>query len=197
MNHWFQQFDGMQLFSAFIVLAAIIDILGSIPKILELKDNKRKLSPIKATTYALALTFGFYFGGQWMLQFFGVDNASFAAAGSIIIFLTALEIILDMSIFKERTPLGGATLVPLVFPNLIGAGAFTTLLSLRAAYADVNIIIAVILNILPMYAVIRNPQPVQRILGKSGIYFSRKFFGIILLAIAVKLFTENMGMLLH
>lgn len=194
---WFDQIDAMQVFSAFIVLMAIIDTLGTIPTITQLKEDGRKLSSIKASFYTLALMLGFFYGGQWMLKFFGVDNASFAAAGSIVIFLTALEIILDITIFKERTPLGRATLVPLVFPMMAGAGAFTTLLSLRAAYADINIIIALFINMMWVYIVMRYTEKVEHLLGKSGIYFSRKFFGIILLAIAVKLFTENMGMLLH
>lgn len=195
--NWIEKIDGMQIFSAFIVLMAIIDTVGTIPTLTQLKKDGKKVNSIKATLYALALMLGFYYGGQWMLKFFGVDNASFAAAGSIVIFLTALEIILDVTIFRERTPLGRATLVPLVFPMMAGPGAFTTLLSLRAAYDDVNIIIALVINMMWVYIVLRYPHRVEHLLGKSGIYFSRKFFGIILLAIAVKLFTENMGMLLH
>lgn len=193
---FFGQFDALQTFSAFIVLLAVIDTLGVIPTILKIKESGKKLNALKASVYTLALMVGFFYGGQWMLKFFGVDTASFAAAGSIVIFLTALEIILDVTIFKEHTPLGTATLVPLVFPMLAGAGSFTTLLSLRAAYDDINILIALLINMVWVYIVIRHTQGVKRMMGNSGIYFTRKFFGIILLAMAVKLFTENMGKLL-
>lgn len=191
------QIDLMQIFSAFIVLLAIIDTLGAMPKILEIKAEGKKLNSLKGSLYTFVLMLGFFFGGQWMLKFFGVDAPSFAAAGSIVIFLTALEIILDMTIFKEHTPLGTATLVPIVFPMLAGAGSFTTLLSLRAAYADVNIFIALLMNMLWVFVIMRWTGEVKRLLGNSGLYFTRKFFGIILLAMSVKLFTENMGKLLN
>lgn len=191
------QIDLMQIFSAFIVLLAIIDTLGAMPKMLEIKAEGKKLNSMKGSFYTFVLMLGFFFGGQWMLKFFGVDAPSFAAAGSIVIFLTALEIILDITIFKEHTPLGTATLVPIVFPMLAGAGSFTTLLSLRAAYADVNILIALLMNMLWVFVIMRWTGEVKRLLGNSGLYFTRKFFGIILLAMSVKLFTENMGKLLN
>lgn len=196
MNNWFGQINGLQIFSATIVLMAIIDTLGSIPKILEIKESDKTLNAGKAALFTLALMLGFFYGGQWMLQFFNVDTPSFATAGSIVIFLTALEIILDITIFRERTPLGNATLVPLVFPMLAGAGSFTTLLSLRAAYADVNILIGLLINMVWVYILIAYTHQVNRFMGKSGIYFTRKFFGIILLAMSVKLFTENLSLLL-
>ena len=191
------QIDFMQIFSAFIVLLAIIDTLGAIPKILEIKSEGKKLNSLQGAFFTFVLMLGFFFGGQWMLKFFGVDTPSFAAAGSIVIFLTALEIILDITIFKEHTPLGTATLVPIVFPMLAGAGSFTTLLSLRAAYADVNILIALLLNMVWVFVIMRWTDKVKQLMGNSGLYFTRKFFGIILLAMSVKLFTENMGQLLN
>ena len=191
------EIDLMQIFSAFIVLLAIIDTLGAIPKILEIKREGKRLNSLQGASFTFVLMLGFFFGGQWVLTFFGVDAPSFAAAGSIVIFLTALEIILDITIFKEHTPLGKATLVPIVFPMLAGAGSFTTLLSLRAAYADINILIALLLNMVWVFVVMRWTDKVERLLGNSGLYFTRKFFGIILLAMSVKLFTENMGKLLN
>jgi multiple antibiotic resistance protein len=139
--------------------------------------------------------FGFYYAGSLMLKLFNVDINSFAVAGSIILFLMSLEMILDIEIFKDLGPIKEATLVPLVFPLIAGAGAFTTLLSLKAQYADINIIIALVLNMIWVYIVIRLTDKIQRILGKGGIYIVRKFFGIILLAIAVKLFTANFAYL--
>lgn len=197
MSDWIGQINGLQIFSATIVLVAIIDTLGSIPTILGIKESGKRLNAWKAALLTLTLMLGFFYGGKFMLQFFNVDPPSFATAGAIVIFLTALEIILDISIFKEHTPMGNATLVPLVFPMLAGAGSFTTMLSLRAAYADVNILIALLINMLWVWGVIAYSCHVSRIMGKSGIYFTRKFFGIILLAMSVKLFTENLSMLLR
>lgn len=126
-----------------------------------------------------------------MLKLFQVDIASFAIAGSVVLFLMALEMILDIEIFKNTGPIQEATLVPLVFPLLAGAGSFTTLLSLRAEYASINIILALLLNMGWVYIVLKMTDRIERILGKGGIYVVRKFFGIILLAIAARLFTAN------
>ncbi|MEG1839051.1 MAG: MarC family protein, partial [Bacteroidaceae bacterium] len=129
-------------------------------------------------------------------RLFHVDIASFAVAGAFVIFLMSLEMILDVEIFKNQGPIKEATLVPLVFPLLAGAGAFTTLLTLRAEYASINIIIALILNMAFVYFVLRMTSKIERFLGKGGIYVIRKFFGIILLAISVRLFTANITTLL-
>lgn len=134
---------------------------------------------------------GFFFAGDMMLKLFQVDIASFAIAGSVVLFLMALEMILDIEIFKNTGPIQEATLVPLVFPLLAGAGSFTTLLSLRAEYASINIILALLLNMGWVYIVLKMTDRIERILGKGGIYVVRKFFGIILLAIAARLFTAN------
>lgn len=185
-----------QITSAFIVLFAVIDIIGSIPIIINLKESGRKINCIRATWLSAALLFGFFFGGNVLLALFHVDIQSFAVAGAIIIFLLALEMILDVEIFKNQGPIKEATLVPLVFPLLAGAGAFTTLLSLRAEFAAVNILIALALNMIWVYVVLKSTNKVERFLGKGGIYILRKFFGIILLAISVKLFTSNLKWLL-
>ena len=140
---------------------------------------------------------GFFYAGDILLRLFHVDIESFAVAGSFVSFLLSLEMILDIEIFKNQGPIKEATLVPLVFPLLAGAGSFTTLLSLRAEYASVNIIVALILNMLWVYFVVRMTRKVERVLGKGGIYLIRKFFGIILLAISVKLFMSNITLLME
>ena len=185
-----------ELISAFIVLFAVIDIIGAVPIILDLKQKGRAVNAVQATLIAAALLLGFFFAGDMMLKLFQVDIASFAVAGAFVIFLMSLEMILDIEIFKNQGPIKEATLVPLVFPLLAGAGAFTTLLSLRAEYASVNIIIALLLNMVWVYIVLKMTDRIERILGKGGIYIIRKFFGIILLAISARLFTANITSLI-
>ena len=184
-------FNLQELMSAFIVLFAVIDIIGSIPIILNLKQSGRDVNAVQATLISFALLIGFFYAGDMVLKLFQVDIASFAVAGSIVLFLLALEMILDVEIFKNQGPIKEATLVPLVFPLLAGAGSFTTLLSLRAEYAALNIVIALILNMIWVYVVLKMTGKVEHMLGKGGIYLIRKFFGIILLAIAARLFTAN------
>ena len=185
----FKELNLIEITSAFLVLFAVIDIIGSIPIIINLKQRGKDVNALKATLISSALLFGFFYGGDLMLQLFHVDIGSFAVAGALLIFLMSLEMLLDVEIFKFSGPLQSATLVPLVFPLLAGAGAFTTLLSLRAQYASVNILIALALNMLWVYFVVSMTDKVQTFLGQGGIYITRKFFGIILLANAVKLFT--------
>ena len=181
-----------ELLSAFIVLFAVIDIFGAIPIILDQKQKGRSVNALRATLIALGLLLGFFFAGDMILRLFQVDIASFAVAGAFIIFLMSLEMILDIEIFKNLGPIKEATLVPLVFPLLAGAGSFTTLLSLRAEYATVNIMLALMLNMVCVFLVLKLTDRIERLLGKGGIYFIRKFFGIILLAISVRLFTANL-----
>ena len=187
----FKELNLIEITSAFLVLFAVIDIIGSIPIIINLKQRGKDVNALKATLISSALLFGFFYCGDLMLQLFHVDIGSFAVAGALLIFLMSLEMLLDVEIFKFSGPIQSATLVPLVFPLLAGAGAFTTLLSLRAQYASVNILIALALNMLWVYFVVSMTDKVQTFLGQGGIYITRKFFGIILLAIAVKLFTTN------
>ena len=188
-------FDLQELLSAFIVLFAVIDIFGAIPIILDQKQKGRKVDALRATVIAFALLLGFFFAGDMVLRLFQVDIASFAVAGAFVIFLMSLEMILDIEIFKNIGPIKEATLVPLVFPLLAGAGSFTTLLSLRAEYASVNIIVALALNMACVFLVLKMTGRIERLLGKGGIYVIRKFFGIILLAISVRLFTANLASL--
>ena len=189
-------FNFQEIVSAFIVLFAVIDIIGSIPIILNLKQNGRNVNAIQAALISFALLLGFFYAGDMILKLFQVDLASFAVAGSVVLFLLALEMILDVEIFKNQGPIKEATLVPLVFPLLAGAGSFTTLLSLRAEYAALNIVIALVLNMVWVYIVLKSTNKVEQMLGKGGIYLIRKFFGIILLAIAARLFTANITQLI-
>ena len=190
-------FNFQEFLSAFIVLFAVIDIIGSIPIILDLKQKGRSVNSMKATLIAFTLLLGFFYAGDMMLRLFQVDIASFAVAGAFVIFMMSLEMILDVEIFKNTGPIKEATLVPLVFPLLAGAGAFTTLLSLRAEYASINIVLALVLNMVWVYIVLRLTDRIERALGKGGIYVIRKFFGIILLAISARLFTANLTSLIE
>ena len=189
--------DIQQILSAFIVLFAVIDVLGSTPIFLSLKQQGRPVNAWKATLISLALMLAFFFAGDAMLRLFNVDIESFAVAGSLIIFFLSLEMILDGEIFKNQGPIKEATLVPVVFPLLAGAGSFTTLLSLRAEYAQVNIIIGLLLNMVFVYIVLKATDRVEKVISKAAIYLLRKFFGIILLAISVRLFTANLSNLLE
>ena len=191
------QLDLQQIVSAFIVLFVVIDIFGSTPIIINLKKQGRPVGAWKASSLSGALLLGFFFAGDAMLRLFSVDISSFAVAGALVIFLMALEMILDITIFKNQGPIKEATLVPVVFPLIAGAGSFTTLLSLKAEFHSVNIITALVLNMLCVYIVIRATDWVERKISASFIYLLRKFFGIILLAISVRLFTANFISLIH
>ena len=195
IDYFFSRLDIQQIVSAFIVLFAVIDVLGSTPIIIDLKQKGRPVSASKATLISSALLVGFFFAGDVMLRLFSVDIESFATAGAVVIFFMALEMILDIEIFKNIGPIKEATLVPVVFPLIAGAGSFTTLLSLRAEYSSVNILIALTFNMLFVYCVLRATAKVERILSRSAIYLMRKFFGIILLAVSVRLFTANISAL--
>ena len=189
----FSYFNTVEFLSAFIVLFAIIDPIGLMPIILSIRDKGRIINPTKAVLYSFSLMFLFFFVGDWILNLFGVDINSFAVAGALIIFLMAIEMVLDIEIFKDSSiAANNATMVPVVFPLLAGAGSFTTLLSLKAEYSSVNILTALLANAVVVFFMLKSTAYIQRLLGKGGIYFTRKFFGIILLAISVKLFTSNL-----
>ena len=188
-------FSFMETFSAFIVLFAVIDIIGSMPIIIELQEKGMTVHAVKAAILSFLLLVVFFYAGEAILRLFSVDVESFAVAGSIVIFLLALEMLLGVEIFKNQGPIKEATLVPLVFPLIAGPGSFTTLLSLRAEYASVNILTALVLNMVWVYIVIRMVERIEHFLGKGGVYIIRKFFGFILIAIAVRLFTQNIRLL--
>lgn len=189
-------FSLIQITSAFMVLFAIIDILGSIPIILNIKRKGQNVHAFRASAIALLILIGFLFSGEAVLKLFNVDIQSFAVAGALIIFIFSLEMILDVEIFRNKGPEGGSSIIPIAFPLVAGPGSFTTLLSLRAEYAAENILIALLLNMIIVFFVLRSTSKIEKIIGEGGIYILKKFFGIILLAIAVKLFTTNIGSLL-
>ena len=182
----------MEIFSAFMVLFAVIDITGSIPIILDIKAKSGKINSEKTTIVALLIMLAFLIIGESLLGVFGVDISSFAIAGAFVLFLLAMEMVLGVEIFKNDSP-EGASIVPLAFPLIAGAGSITTLLSLKAEYSDLNIGIALVLNLIVVYLVLKLTSFFERILGQSGIMILRKVFGVILLAIAVRLFTVNTG----
>ena len=194
---FFSSFSSVQFLSAFIVLFAIIDPIGIMPIILSIRDKGKSINTMKAVFFSFGLMFMFFFVGDWILELFGVDINSFAVAGALVIFLMAIEMVLDIEIFKDSSiAANDATIVPVVFPLLAGAGSFTTLLSLKAEYSSINILLALLVNAAVVFVVLSATSYIQRLLGKGGVYFTRKFFGIILLAISVKLFTSNLSYLI-
>ncbi len=190
-------FDIKQIFTAFMVLFAVIDIIGNIPIIIDLRKKAGHIQSEKASLIALVILIVFLFLGQSILGVIGVDVNSFAVAGSFILFFIALEMILGITLYKEddSNPLT-ASVFPLAFPLIAGPGSLTTLLSLRAEFSIENIIIAVILNVCFIYLVLKTSKRIESFIGQNGIRIIRKIFGVILLAIAVKLFTQNIKMLL-
>ena len=189
-------FNFHEFVSAFIIMFAVIDAIGATPIIISLRDSGKVVKPMKATLLSTILLVSFFYAGDVMLKLFHVDIASFAVAGSLVIFLMAIEMLLDVEIFKFKGPSSEATIVPLVFPLLAGAGSFTTLLSLRAEYADINILLGLLANMAFVFFVLTMTDTVQRWIGKGGVYVVRKFFGVILIAVAVRLFTDNIAQLI-
>ena len=180
-----------QIFSVTLILFAVIDIMGSIPVIIELRRREGVIHSEKATLVAGILMIVFLFLGHEILQLFGLDYASFAMAGAIVIFLMGLEMVLGVHIFQTNTTTGMGSIIPLAFPLIVGAGTMTTLLSLRAAYSLPNIIVGIILNLMFVYLVLKSSGWLERKLGPAGTDILRKVFGVILLAIAIKLFKSN------
>lgn len=181
--------------STFVVLFALIDILGSVPIFLNFTKDGRKVEPLKAAIYAFVIMTLFLFVGDWLLKLFNVDVSSFAVAGALVIFIISIEMVFGIEIFRNDAPGGSATLVPIVFPLVAGPGTFTALLSMRAEYSAQDIIIALFANMIIVFLVLRYLKVVQKIIGIGGVYVMRKFFGIILMAISVKLFTANISSL--
>lgn len=191
------QINFQEILTAFLVLFAVIDITGSIPIIMSLNDNGPKVKAGRAAGISLALIVGFLFAGEWIIRLFNTDVESFAIAGALILFALAVEMTFNIEIFRNDGPHGYSTIVPVVFPLIAGAGTLTTALSLRAECHTVNIIIAIAVNMAIVYVVIRNVGIVERVIGKGGIYILRKFFGVILIAMSVKLFVSNLSLLLN
>ena len=182
--------------SAFFILFAVIDIPGSIPIIVSLRKKVGHVQSEKATIVAGIIMIVFLFVGESILNLLGVDVQSFAIAGSFVIFFLALEMILGITLYKEESP-STASIVPIAFPLIAGAGSMTSLVSLQAEFDNINIIIAIVANMIVVYAVLKNTERLERILGPGGLSVLRKVFGIILLAIAVKLFFTNLIPLLQ
>ena len=187
----FGAFNLIEVFSSFIVMAAIIDIFGSIPIFMGMKKQNKTIKAGQACLTALGLFLAFFFAGDALLKLFGIDKESFAVAGAFVLFILAVEMILGREIIKNEGGKSGASIVPIAFPLIAGPGALTALLSLRADYAVINILIGLLLNILLDYIVIRSLDKIQRIMGENLIFILRKFFGVILLAIAVNMFVNN------
>jgi multiple antibiotic resistance protein len=186
-------FSFKEIISAFIVLFAIIDITGSIPIIIDLRNKGAKISPLRVSLISFVILVAFLYAGEGLLSLFGVEINSFAVAGAIIIFIYGMEMILGREIINNDGPASAANAVPIIFPLIAGAGVLTTLISMRAEYAIQNIIVAIALNMVVVYFVLKYVDWVERVLGPTVIYILRKIFGIILLAIAVKLFTTNLA----
>jgi multiple antibiotic resistance protein len=184
--------DPTQLLKSTMVLFAVIDIVGSIPVLMDVKRKSGDIHPGRASLVALGIMLAFLFIGEGIITFLGVDVNSFAVAGSFVLFFMALEMILGVELFKtDPTTMKTATIVPVAFPLIAGAGSMTSILSLRAEFAQLNIMIAIFLNMAIVFIVLKNLGRLEKLLGEGGIAVLRKVFGIILLAIAVKLFASN------
>lgn len=191
------KFDFKEILTAFMVLFAVIDIIGNIPIIIDLRKKVGHIQSEKASLIAGFIMILFLFVGQSLLSLIGIDVNSFAVAGSFILFFIALEMILGITLYKDdgNSPAITATVFPLAFPLIAGPGSLTTLLSLRAEFAIENIIIAILLNIAFLYIVLKTSSKIEKIIGPNGIQIIRKIFGVILLAISVKLFAQNIKVL--
>ena len=187
-------FDFKEIATASMVLFAVIDILGSIPIILALRKKVGHIQSEKASLVAAVIMTAFLFVGERILGLIGIDVSSFAVAGALVIFFLALEMVLGITLFKDDEA-ETASVVPIAFPLIAGAGTLTSILTLRAEYHVENIIVAIVVNIIFVYLVLKSSAKIERLLSKNGLHVIRKIFGVILLAIAVKLFATNVNQL--
>ena len=187
-------FDLIEFISSTMILFAIIDIVGNIPLIVLLREKYKVIESEKASFVSLVIMVVFLFVGEVLLNLLGVDINSFAVAGSIIILFLAAEMILGVKLYKDSNP-KTASIVPIAFPLIAGPGTLTTLISIKSEYNDINIILAIVLNMILVYIVLKSSEKIQKILGSQGINILRKVFGIILLAIGIKLFTTNIKLI--
>ena len=194
MQTFFGTFDIWQVLSSFIFLFAIIDPFGNIPVTLNMVKKGIKISPLKVCIATIVILITFLFAGEWVLKLFGVKIEYFAIAGGFVIFLMALEMVLDVTIFKNEGLEGSGSIVPLAFPMYAGPGAFTALLSITAEYNIINLVISVALNTVALFFVLRGTNWLNKYVGQTTLYILRKFFGIIVLAIACKLMFGNLAM---
>jgi multiple antibiotic resistance protein len=184
------EIDFREIITVGMVLFAVIDIVGTIPIIVDLRAKHGHIESEKASLVAGIIMIVFLFIGEEFLSLIGIDVHSFAVAGSFVLFFLALEMILGIRIYRDEEA-NSASIVPLAFPLIAGAGTMTTLLSLRSQFHTINIVIAIILNIILVYIVLKSSSKLEKMLGKNGLGVIRKAFGVVLLAIAVKLFAAN------
>ncbi len=184
------ELDFKEIATVGMVLFAVIDIVGTIPIVVDLRTKHGHIESEKASIVACLIMIVFLFAGEEFLKLIGIDVNSFAVAGSFVLFFLALEMILGIRIYRDEEA-SSASIVPIAFPLIAGAGTMTTLLSLKAQYATENIVVAIILNIIVVYGVLKSSAKIEKMLGKNGLGVIRKTFGIVLLAIAVKLFAGN------
>ena len=194
MASFFGTFDIWQVLSSFIFLFAIVDPLGNIPVTLNMERKGVKISPARVSIATIVILITFLFAGEWVLKLFGVKIEYFAIAGGFVIFLMALEMVLDITIFKNEGLEGTGSLVPLAFPMYAGPGAFTAVLSITAEYDIINLVFAITLNTIVLFGVLSGTKWLTQYLGQTSLYILRKFFGIIVLAIACKLMFANLAM---
>lgn len=183
-----------EIITVSITLFAVIDILGSVPVLIGLKKKMGEINSLQATLVSGALMLAFFFAGGEMLKFMGLDVQSFAIAGSFIIFFLGMEMILGIEFFKSEGTGKSGSVVPIAFPLIVGSGTLTTVMSLKASYHHYNILIGIIINLVIVFICLRSLKFIERLLGPSGIIVVRKFFGDILIAIAVKIFKQNVGL---
>tara|TARA_Y100000741_G_C17978434_1_gene446879 strand:- start:6 stop:581 length:576 start_codon:yes stop_codon:yes gene_type:complete len=187
-------FDFKEFISATMILFAIIDIVGNIPLIVLFREKFKVIESEKASIISLLIMVVFLYIGEALLNLLGVDINSFAVAGSIIILFLATEMILGIKLYKDNNP-KTASVVPIAFPLIAGPGTLTTLISIKSEYNEINIILAIIFNMILVYIVLKSSEKLQKVLGSQGINILRKVFGIILLAIGIKLFTTNIKLI--
>lgn len=185
-----------EIFTVFMVLFAVIDIVGNIPIIIDLRKKVGHIQSEKAAIIAGVILIAFLFLGKSILNLIGINVSSFAVAGSFILFFIALEMILGITLYKDDDDAINASVFPIAFPLIAGPGSLTTLLSLRSEYAIENILIAILMNVILIFVVLKTSSRIEKIIGQNGIKIIRKIFGVILLAIAVKLFAANFKILL-
>ena len=183
-----------ELITITFTLFAVIDILGSIPVLISLKDKMGgQIRSGQATIASGALMLLFLFVGEQFLNLMGVDVNSFAVAGSLVIFIIGLEMILGVEFFKQDNNPKSGSMVPIAFPLIAGSGTLTTIMSLKAGYHDINILLGIVINCIIIFIVLKSLKWIERVLGPSGLLVIRKFFGVILIAIAVKIFASNIA----
>jgi multiple antibiotic resistance protein len=184
------ELDFKEIATVGMVLFAVIDIVGTIPIVVDLRTKHGHIESEKASLVAGLIMIVFLFIGEEFLNLIGIDVHSFAVAGSFVLFFLALEMILGIRLYRDEAA-SSASIVPIAFPLIAGAGTMTTLLSLKAQYQTINIVIAIVLNIVVVYIVLKSSAKIEKMLGKNGLGVIRKAFGVVLLAIAVKLFAGN------